>query len=328
MDQLRLAVLLAAVLIAAPANVSIAADGPLPAAKVAAGLVRKANIIMGLHDDPNGTLAELDGRGSLLDVGKAFGLDAAQIDHIRQSTGYVICPVEKNPKHRFFIGSGFLALSNDQILTSQHTLDGVGETEGREGWMRCYFQTQAKRAVKVPLLFEQSGTSRSYILGDSYGSHLLSQGGVPGDDYALVRLARPVQGVVPLDIVSTPPGIGESFLAISAWQASLTKTLDPNIPIGAIGYVRKIGSEGIYSDADSYQGDSGGPNLRWVGSGKDRHMAIFGWSDSSGRADFDGHPYEDALDINRRSLTFTITFRQEVIDQAKALAESAPGHKD
>ena len=91
-----------------------------PPVEVASGLVRKANIIIGLHDDPNGTLADWDGRGSLLDVGKEFGLDAAQIDRIRRSTGYVICPVEKNPKARFFIGSGFLALSNDQILTSRH----------------------------------------------------------------------------------------------------------------------------------------------------------------------------------------------------------------
>ena len=116
-----MAALLAAVLAAAPANVSIAADGQRPPAEVASGLVRKANIIIGLHDDPNGTLADWDGRGSLLDVGKEFGLDAAQIDQIGRSTGYVICPDEKNPKSRFIIGSGFLAtLSNDQILTSRH----------------------------------------------------------------------------------------------------------------------------------------------------------------------------------------------------------------
>jgi hypothetical protein len=328
MDQQRLAVLLAAVLIAAPANVSIGADGPLLAAKVAPGLVRKANIIIGLHDDPNATLADLDGRGSLLEVGKAFGLDAAQIDRIRQSTGYVICPVEKNPKQRFFIGSGFLALSNDQILTSRHTLDDVAETEGPEGWMRCYFQTQSRSPVKVQLLFEQSDTRQSYVLGGFSGSYRLGATTDPVDDYALVRLARPLEGVVPLDIVSTPPGIGESFLAISAWQVFLTKALDPNVPIGAIGYVRDIGSGGIYSDTDAYGGGSGGPNLRWVGSGKDRHMAVFGWTDSSGLASLDGHPYADDLDPLRRSLTYTITFRPWVIHQAKTLAQYAPDRQN
>ncbi len=38
--------------------------------------ILNANIIMGLHDDPQGTLAEIDGRGSLLDIGKEFGLSA------------------------------------------------------------------------------------------------------------------------------------------------------------------------------------------------------------------------------------------------------------
>ncbi len=117
-------------------------------------------------------------------------------------------------------------------MTARHLVDHVTATEGLEGLKRCYFHTQTLSPVAIPLLFEQSAASTTYILGPT---------DYPYDDYALVRLERPVTGAVPIEVVSTPPATGEPFLVIAAFEYDLPPAKDPDVPVATIAYVRAIG---------------------------------------------------------------------------------------
>jgi hypothetical protein len=213
----------------------------VPGAAVAADrlspLVQRVNIIDGI-----------DGRDSLLEIGPKLGLSQDEIARIRKVSGYVGC-LSPSPS----VGSGALFLSNRQILTAAHIFF---EASGRRRW-KCFFKNQDPKPVMVDLLVDDDN-ARFGAVSPKSGSN---------GDYAIVRLAAPIEGGEPFPVAAgTPPRVGDPLILISAHPAGMALPMDNGVPVVQGCKVRRVpkstAATSFYrTDCDATGAASGSMNL-------------------------------------------------------------------
>src|SRR4026207_2276336 len=83
-------------------------------------------------------IGEKDDRGSLLELGPKLGMSKEEIEQARASTGYVYCNSRGISVVKRHGVSGFLALSNQVVVTAGHVFWGKPDLTKLE----CFFQNQ------------------------------------------------------------------------------------------------------------------------------------------------------------------------------------------
>ena len=266
-----------------------AAAAVLAAVALAAPAITTANIIDGTDD-----------RDSLLEIGPALGLSKAEIDRIRQVSGYVGCFLPTPA-----LGSGALFLNNRQILTAGHIFF---EDDGTQR-SNCFFKTQAIPPVKVDLLV---GEAR-------FGAKPLKAGS--NYDFAVVPLAEPIAGAEPFPVdLETKIKAGDDLIVITAHPAGMEKQVPNEVPVAQGCKVRRVPiSTSITSffrtDCDASGSASGGMHLSRV----DGRLVYRGvtittglWRDPA----LKGAPYDE----KRGSVTTALGTDEAILEAGKTLA--------
>jgi hypothetical protein len=229
--------------------------------------IHQANIIDGRDD-----------RDSLPAIVAALGLDASEVARIRKVSGFVGCFLP-TPS----VGSGALFLNNRQVLTVGHIFF---EPSGRKR-SSCFFRNQDTEPVKIDLLTGE---------GDAIFGAVPPRPG-SNNDYAIVRLAAPLEGAEPFPPAGRPAAEGEELIVITAHPAGMEKDVDKGVPVAQPCRIRRapISSEATSfyrSDCDATGSSSGGMHLTRV----DGALAFRGvtittgpWRDSA----FKGAPYDE-----------------------------------
>jgi hypothetical protein len=205
----------------------------LPVAPIAT-----ANIIDGIDD-----------RDSLLTLGPELGLSVEEIAQIRKVSGYVGCFLPTPA-----VGSGALFITNRQILTAGHIFfEPSGERRSA-----CFFKNQAEPSVKIDILLDDA----------KFGAAPPKPGS--NYDFAIVRLAEPVEDVEPFPVEeAVKVKNGEELIVVTAHPAGMEKPVDNAIPVVQRCTVRRVPvSTGITSfyrtDCDATGSSSGGMHLSRV----------------------------------------------------------------
>ncbi len=239
-----------------------------------------------------------DERGSLLEVGPALGLSAAEITRIRSVSGHVVCA---SPEP--VTASGALYLTNDQVLTAGHVFF---QSNGKAR-SQCFFRQQKAGSDWLPLVVERA----------RFGSVPPRPGS--NNDWAIVKLAAPVAGAQPFPVPSSRPTAGDALIVVSAQPAGF-EHLDPNVPVGQGCAIRRVpissASTNFYrSDCDAGGGSSGGMNLQRV----DGQLTFRGMTISTGPwrdPAFVGAPYDE----KRGSVTTSLMTDAAILEAGRALS--------
>ncbi len=192
-----------------------------------------------------------DGRDSLVRLGPSLGLDAADIARIRMVSGYVGC-LSPSPS----VGSAAPFLDNRQILTAAHVFF---EPSGKRRW-KCFFKNQAAAPVMIDLLVDDANAR--------FGAKKPKPGS--NNDYAVVRLAEPLEGAVPFPVLADiPVRTGEKLIVVNAHPADMAREVDRGMPVVQGCTVRRkpISTEKtsfFRTDCDATGASSGGMNLARV----------------------------------------------------------------
>lgn len=204
-------------------------------------MVARANIIDGTDD-----------RDSLLTLGPALGLSPDEIDRIRKVSGDVGCFLP-TPS----LGSGALFLSNDQILTAGHIFFDPETGQRRSS---CFFKNQAHNSEKIDLLLDDANAR--------FGRIPLKPGS--NYDFAVVRLARPLEGGDPFPVLpQSKVRAGDKLIVVTAHPAGLEKPVPNDVPVVQGCTVRRAPiSTSVTSffrtDCDATGSSSGGMHLSRV----------------------------------------------------------------
>ena len=207
---------------------------------VATALPGVANIIDGTDD-----------RDSLLVLGPSLGLSKAEIARIRRVSGYVGCFLP-SPS----LGTGALFLTNRQVLTAAHIFF---EPSGRKR-SKCFFKNQDAAPVMIDLLTD-ADNARFGAVPPRAGSN---------QDYAIVRLAKPLARAEPFPVAAhVPVRSGDGLIVVTAHPAGMDRQVDNSIPVVQGCKVRRVpvssGATSFYrSDCDASGSSSGGMNLARV----------------------------------------------------------------
>jgi hypothetical protein len=226
---------------------------------------------------PANIIDRTDDRGSLLTLGPTLGLSAAEIARIRTVSGHVGC-FDPLPK----VGSGALFLADDLILTAAHIFFEAGKRE-----TKCYFRAQNSKAGWVPLE-TGAGNARFGAASPKPGSN---------NDWAIVRLAAPVEGAVPFAPDEARPAAGDPLIVISAHPDG-TDDVPLDTPVVQGCTVRRApvstGATSFYrTDCDATPASSGGMHLF---RGADGVLRFRGMTISTGPSDdaaLAGAPYNE-----------------------------------
>ena len=234
-----------------------------------AGLLQQVNVI----DGP-------DRRDSLLAIGPRLGLSADEIARIRKVSGYVGC-FAPSPA----IGSGALFLTNNQILTAAHIFF---EDSGRQR-SKCFFKNQDAAPVKIDLLLDPANAR--------FGAQ--SPKSPANNDYAVVRLAEPIEGAEPFPVAADiAPHTGDPLIVVSSHPAGMTTVVDNGVPVVQGCKIRRVpkstAATSFYRTDCAASGESSGSmNLARV----DGRLVFRGivittgpWRDPK----FAGAPYDEA----------------------------------
>jgi hypothetical protein len=190
-----------------------------------------------------------DDRGTLAALGPQLGLTADEILRIRQVSGHVACfggqPV---------LASGALFLADDLVLTAAHTFFTADGTRAS----KCFFRPQAPGGDWIPLKTD-AANARFGAVPPKPGSN---------NDWAIVRLAAPVNGAEPFPPAATPPGAGDALIVLTAHPADM-EAADPAMPVVTGCTVKRVpistAATNFYrSDCDAAGGASGGMHLARV----------------------------------------------------------------
>ncbi|CAN5220099.1 hypothetical protein BH10PSE9_BH10PSE9_05450 [soil metagenome] len=241
-----------------------------------------------------------DERGSILAVGPGLGLSAEEIVRIRKVSGHVGC-FEPRPE----VGSGALFLTSDLILTAGHIFfDEAGKRAGK-----CFFRPQTPGSEWLPLLTD-AANARIGAVSPKPGSN---------NDWAVVRLAKPIAGAVPFPLPTAAPKVGDALIVVTAQPAGFEK-LDPNVPVAQGCKIRRVpvstaGTSFYRTDCDATGASSGGMHLTRIGGA----LAFRGitittgpWQDERLR----GAPYDE----QGGSVTTALGTDAAILAAAKALS--------
>jgi len=282
------------------ATMAGAAAGPWPPGAPAppAPVLLPANIIDGTDD-----------RGSLVTLGPALGLSAAEIGRIRRASGYVGC-LSPSPS----LGSG--ALVGDRlVLTAAHILF---EPSGQRR-SKCFFRSQAPEPATVDLLFDAASAR--------FGAKKPKAG--TNADFAVVGLAAPVAGAEPFALAAGPLAAGEALIVITAHPAGMAKEVDKAVPVAQGCTVRRVvaaaaGAALIKTDCDATGSSSGGLNLVRAGG----RLVLAGITITTGpwrEKRFVGAPYSEKTGSVTTALATAGTVAAAVRGLAAALPPVGPG---
>ena len=241
-----------------------------------------------------------DDRGTLAAAGPKLGLSAAEIARIRQVSGHVAC-FGAAPA----LASGALFLANDLVLTAAHTF-----FEGGRRAEKCFFRPQAPGSDWIPL--------RTDAAHARFGADPPKPGS--NNDWAVIRLARPIAGAEPFPPAATPARAGDKLIVLTAHPADM-ETPDPTMPVVRGCKVRRVpistAATNFYrSDCDAVGGASGGMHLARVnGSLVFRAMTISTgpWRDPS----LAGAPYNEKAG----SVTTALTTDAAILAAARSLRD-------
>ncbi len=243
-----------------------------------------------------------DDRGALDVLGPKLGLSAAEIARIRQVSGHVACfgaqPV---------LASGALFLTDDLVLTAAHPFFEDGKRASK-----CFFRAQAPGSDWMPLKTD-AANARFGAVPPKPGSN---------NDWAVVRLARPIADAAPFPPAATRPRAGDKLIVLTAHPADMTAT-DPAMPVVRGCTVRRVpvstaATNFFRSDCDAAGGASGGMHLARV----DGALVFRAITISTG-------PWRDpalagaAYDEKTGSVTTALTTDAAILAAAKALAGAA-----
>ena len=240
-----------------------------------------------------------DDRGSLLTLGPKLGLSGKEIARIRKTSGHVAC-FSPQP----MVASGALFLANDLVLTAAHiffTADGQRAS-------KCFFRQQAPGSDWLPFKTDAANT-RFGAVPPKPGSN---------SDWAIVRLATPIEGVESFPPAATPPSTGEALIVLTAHPVDM-EAMDPNVPVVVGCKVRRVpastAATNFYrSDCDATGGASGGMHLARV----DGRLVFRAITISTGPwrdAKLVGAPYDEKAG----SVTTALTTDAAILAAAKSL---------
>ena len=263
---MRFLLVLSAALFMAAATAG-AEPWPVAAAGIDGATIRQVNIIDGRDD-----------RDSLPVIAAALGLDASEVARIRKVSGFVGCFLPMPS-----VGSGALFLNDRQVLTVGHIFF---EPSGQKR-SSCFFRNQDIEPVKIDLLTGE---------GDAIFGAVPPRPG-SNNDYAIVRLAAPLEGAEAFPPAGQPATAGEALIVITAHPAGMEKDVDKGVPVAQPCRIRRapISSEATSfyrSDCDASGSSSGGMHLTRI----DGALAFRGVTITTGPwqdAAFKGAPYDE-----------------------------------
>jgi hypothetical protein len=244
-------------------------------------------------------IGEKDGRGSLLELGPKLGMSKEEIQQARASTGYVYCESSTKPAGTEHAVSGFLALSNQVVVTAGHAFWGTRIPTK----LKCFFQNQRARYQREELDF-------------SPGAYYVGSAGMVSQDYAVIRLKHPIRGAVPYQIASmsgdpTHNDVGAAIIAVISHQ-NIAADKDHAVPLVEGCNIRQENLTDIYTDCDMAQFGSGSVNLiRQNGRLVAKAMTV-----ASGSSKRDYFPYNPALGSVTRAMLISDSFLKAVVSLA------------
>jgi hypothetical protein len=243
-----------------------------------------------------------DDRGPLPALAAALGLSAGEVSRIRQVSGHVSCFGTRPAT-----ASGALFLANDLVLTAGHTFFENGSVA-----TKCFFRPQTEGSEWIPLKTDAANAR--------FGANPPKPGS--NNDWAVVRLAQPVQGVTPFPPASARPKIGDELIALAALAGDQPGG-DPSVPIATPCKVRRVpvssAATSFYrSDCDATGGASGGMHLTRIGGAlvfRGITITTGPWRDPA----FVGKPYDEKAG----SVTTALGTDAAILAAARALAGKA-----
>lgn len=275
------------------------ADAALPVDAPAAGraegfqgLVTPVNIVG--HDDRN-SVDHFHGH-----VSRSEGRWLAEV------TGWVEC--QATASFPGTLGSASLVGSTSKIVTAAHNFYDE-QRRLPSPLPHCYFRTKAHPGRRIPLVFEPG----HYRIGATFWD--------ASRDYAIVSLAQPVRGVVPLQFAA-PPAEGNEVILISAEASFARRRIDTSKPVARVCTVHKtfspLGSANSFfrGDCDTSAGDSGGIYLMR----RSGRLVAVGLHHGGGLAQANGLTYDDSTwDNGRKSYSLGIGFGPAILNDFGAV---------
>jgi hypothetical protein len=255
------------VAICAAGSTALAEPRPAAASGGEQAAIHKVNIIDGK-----------DERNSLPTIASALGLSSSEVARIRKVSGFVGCFLP-TPS----VGSGALFLNNRQVLTVGHIFF---EPSGQKR-SSCFFRNQDNEPVKIDLLTGE---------GDAVFGAVPPKPG-SNNDYAVVRLATPLEGAEAFPPAERPAAAGEPLIVITAHPAGMEKDVDKGVPVAQPCRIRRApvssAATSFYrSDCDATGSSSGGMHLTRI----DGELAFRGITITTGPwrdAAFKGASYDE-----------------------------------
>jgi hypothetical protein len=267
---------------------------PTPVPGLAFGLSIVATLV------PVNIIDGADERGPLTTLGPSLGLSAAEIDRIRMVSGHVGC-FEPLP----MVGSAALFLTNDQVLTAGH----IFFTASGGKASKCYFRQQAPGSEWLELS-PDAANARFGATPPKPGSN---------DDWAVVRLAGPIEGAEAFPIDESKPAVGDALIVVTAHPAGMDE-VDPSVPVVQACTVRRVpisteATSFYRSDCDATGASSGGMHLARVGG----RLVFRGMTISTGPwrdPGLAGAPYDEKAG----SVTTALGTDAAILDAGRSLA--------
>lgn len=164
-------------------------------------------------------------------------------DNFRKVTGHVACQVGSKMVP---LASGAIVGTDLTLLTAAHVFaNHTGAL--RSNNLQCYFQNRASPRDTVPLMFKEGSYKIPHVLYNFFGGQ---------DDWAVVRLARPIPNIRPLPVGTVHP-VGREVIRISAIEEDVT-WVPRTEPIAQICEHWRLYYALMMTNCDSAPGASGG----------------------------------------------------------------------
>lgn len=233
-------------------------------------------------------------------------ISPAEQHWIAQVTGSVECLA--SPTFAGTTGSASLVGSTAKIVTVAHNF--YDEQHHLPSPLpSCFFRTKANPRHRIPLVFEPGRFKIGLTFFDA------------SRDYAIVSLAQPVAGVMPLAFGGAPAE-GDELILISARASHARKPIDTSQPVARLCHVHKsfsaMGNANSFfrGDCDTSAGDSGGIYL----ARRSGRLEAVGLHHGGGLPEANGLDYDDTTsDQSRKSYSLGIAFGPAMLQDFRAV---------